>query len=109
MGVLKILENWRRASAVGNGESRGRRGPQLAGLTCGARAEGQAGGAQQERRGSTLSQLPRQQSHVPVCWEPSRARLGAHKAEGPGGGPAFPLKKQQVSASQEASLFCGLI
>lgn len=45
MGVLKILENWRRASAVGNGESRGRRGPQLAGLTCRAGAEGQAGGA----------------------------------------------------------------
>ena len=51
MGVLKVLENCRKASAGGNGASRGRRGPELAGLTCGARAEGQVGGgAQQERR-----------------------------------------------------------
>lgn len=45
MGILKVLENWRRASAGRNGESRGRRGPELAGLTCGARAEGQVGDA----------------------------------------------------------------
>lgn len=93
---------------MGNGESRGKRGPQLAGLTCGARAEGQAGHAAGEEGLDPDHSCLDSRATFP-CWEPSRVGLGAHKAEGPGGGPAFPLKKQQVSASQEASLFCGLI
>lgn len=106
MGVLKVLENCKKASAGGNGVSRGRRGPELAGLTCGARAEGQAGGgAQQERRGWTRSWLPRQQEHVPVCWEPSRGRLGAHKAEGPGGGPASPCRSSRCQPARRPHCF----
>lgn len=40
--------------------------------------------------------------------EPSLGRLGARKAEGPGRGFAFLLKKQQGVSQQEASLLHGL-